>query len=151
MAPVPLAACGVLQSDDDALKTRSHPLQQPIAADKMEIGGLQGAIKCTVNSNLLVPTGGWQMSAQNRRVELTLAPPSSGARRGPRDRTPLGRGNGAASELAGPEGRWRACAILIRFCARGETSMPAEDAPICDAVRVTHIAITAIGAGRTRA
>ncbi len=38
-----------------------------------EIGRLRGAIKYTVNSDLLFPSGGWQLSAQGKRIISTMA------------------------------------------------------------------------------
>jgi chemotaxis protein MotB len=74
MAPLLLAACGeVSQSDYDALKTQNQQLQQQVAAGKAEIARLQGAIKYTVNSDLLFPSGGWQMSPQGQQIIARLA------------------------------------------------------------------------------
>lgn len=51
---------GVSRSDYDALQAKNQALQQEIAADKAQISRLQGAIKYTVNSDLLFPSGGWR-------------------------------------------------------------------------------------------
>jgi len=56
-----LGAC-VSQSAYDALQAQNQQLQAQVAADKAQICRLQGAIKYTVNSDLLFPSGGWQMS-----------------------------------------------------------------------------------------
>ena len=68
MASVFLSAC-VSQSKYDELQAQYQKAQQQnaalsnqVAADKAQICRLQGAIKYTVNSDLLFPSGGWQMS-----------------------------------------------------------------------------------------
>ena len=70
-----LGGCVVWQSDYDALKTQNDQLQQQVAAqsseisaDKAQIARLQGAIKYTVNSDLLFPSGGWQMSDRGKQI-----------------------------------------------------------------------------------
>lgn len=70
----------VSQSDYDALKAQNQQLQQQVAAQsaelaqsKAQISRLQGAIKYTVNSDLLFPSGGWQMSDQGKRIIAKLA------------------------------------------------------------------------------
>ncbi|HUC18936.1 MAG TPA: OmpA family protein [Acetobacteraceae bacterium] len=73
MAPFALAACGVPQSDYDALKTQNQQLQQQVAADQAQIERLRGAIKYTVNSDLLFPSGGWQMSAAGQQIIAKFA------------------------------------------------------------------------------
>jgi chemotaxis protein MotB len=77
--PALLGAC-VARSDYDAIKTQNDQLQQQlsaqageIASDKAQIARLQGAIKYTVNSDLLFPSGGWQMSASGKRIIAQLA------------------------------------------------------------------------------
>jgi len=67
--PALLSAC-VSKSDYDALKAQhdqlqaqNQQLQQQAAADRQQIDRLRGAIKYTVNSDLLFPSGGWQLSA----------------------------------------------------------------------------------------
>ncbi len=73
MAPFALAACGVSQSDYDALKTQNQQLQQQVAAQQAEIQRLQGAIAYTVNSDLLFPSGGWQLSDRGKQIIANLA------------------------------------------------------------------------------
>ena len=73
VAPLALAACGVSQSDYDALKTQNQQLQQQVAAQLTEIILLQGAIAYTVISDLLFPSGGWQMSARGQQIIANLA------------------------------------------------------------------------------
>jgi chemotaxis protein MotB len=72
-APFLLTACGVSQSDYDALKTQNQQLQQEVAANKAEITRLQGAIAYTVNSDLLFPSGGWQLSDRGKQIIANLA------------------------------------------------------------------------------
>ena len=72
-APLALAACGVSQSDYNALQTQNQQLQQQVAADKAEIARLQGAIAYTVNSDLLFPSGGWQLSDRGKQIIARLA------------------------------------------------------------------------------
>jgi len=75
-----LGGCVVWQSDYDALKAQNDQLQQQVAAQsselsaaKEQIGRLQGAIKYTVNSDLLFPSGGWQMSARGKQIIASMA------------------------------------------------------------------------------
>src|ERR1700740_3277509 len=65
LAPVLLSAC-VSQGKYDELQAQYQRVQQQnaalsnqVAADKAQICRLQGAIKYTVNSDLLFPSGGW--------------------------------------------------------------------------------------------
>jgi chemotaxis protein MotB len=73
MAPIFLSACVVWRSDYDALQTQNQQLQQQIAADKAQISRLQGAIKYTVNSDLLFAPGGWEMRPQGKQVIADMA------------------------------------------------------------------------------
>src|SRR5882672_535599 len=83
-ASVLLSGC-VSQSKYDALAAQNQQLQQQttamsaqLSADKAQIGRLQGAIKYTVNSDLLFPSGSWKMSSQGQqiitKIALNLAP-----------------------------------------------------------------------------
>ena len=65
LAPVLLSAC-VSQSTYDQLQAQYRQVQQEnvalqtqVAADKTQICRLAGAIKYTVNSDLLFTSGGW--------------------------------------------------------------------------------------------
>ena len=69
-----LSAC-VSQSRYDQLQAQYQQAQQQnaalsaqVAADKAQICRLQGAIKYTVNSDLLFPPGGYQMSARGKQI-----------------------------------------------------------------------------------
>jgi chemotaxis protein MotB len=79
MATVLLSAC-VSQSAYDQLQAQNQQLQQQnsalsaqVAADKTQICRLQGAIKYTVNSDLLFPSGGWQMSDRGKQIIANMA------------------------------------------------------------------------------
>ncbi len=77
---LPLAAFGLLsacvsQRTYDQLQAQYQQLQQQnsalsaqVATDKAQICRLQGAIKYTVNSDLLFPSGGWQMSDRGKQI-----------------------------------------------------------------------------------
>src|ERR1700755_1948402 len=76
---VVLSAC-VSQSSYDALQAQYQQAQQQnaalsaqVAADKAQICRLQGAIKYTVNSDLLFPPGGYQMSARGKQIIASFA------------------------------------------------------------------------------
>jgi chemotaxis protein MotB len=74
MTSVLLSAC-VSQSKYDELQAQYQRAQQQnatlsnqVAADKAQICRLQGAIKYTVNSDLLFPSGGYQMSDRGKQI-----------------------------------------------------------------------------------
>ena len=74
VAPVLLSAC-VSQRSYDELQAQYQQVQQQnsqlsaqVAAGKAQICRLQGAIKYTVNSDLLFPSGGWQMSERGKQI-----------------------------------------------------------------------------------
>lgn len=67
-----LAGC-VSQSSYDAVVAQNQQLQQQVAIDKAHITRLQGAIKYTVNSDLLFPSGSWQMSADGKDIIAKMA------------------------------------------------------------------------------
>nr|WP_283949767.1 OmpA family protein [Limobrevibacterium gyesilva] len=77
MSAVALTGCGVSQgvsqSDYDALQAKNQQLQQQVTAQAAQINRLVGAIKYTVNSDLLFPSGGWEMSAQGQQIIARLA------------------------------------------------------------------------------
>jgi chemotaxis protein MotB len=79
LAAVLLAGC-VSQGKYDALQTENQQLQQQtaamaqqIATQKEQLSRLQGAIKYTVNSDLLFSPGGWQMSERGKQLIAKLA------------------------------------------------------------------------------
>src|SRR5215468_5531968 len=74
-----LSAC-VSQSKYDELQAQYQKAQQQnaalsnqVAADKAQICRLQGAIKYTVNSDLLFPSGGYQMSDRGKQIIASFA------------------------------------------------------------------------------
>ena len=74
LAPVLLSAC-VSQSSYDALQAQYQQVQQQnaalsaqVAADKAQICRLQGAIKYTVNSDLLFRPGSYEMSERGKQI-----------------------------------------------------------------------------------
>ena len=78
-ASVLLSGC-VSQSKYDELQAQYQQVQQQnaalsnqVAADKAQICRLQGAIRYTVNSDLLFPSGGWQMNDRGKQVIAKLA------------------------------------------------------------------------------
>jgi chemotaxis protein MotB len=79
MAPLLLAAC-VSQGKYDELQAQYQQVQQQnsalssqVAAQKAQLCRLQGAIKYTVNSDLLFPSGGWQMSERGKQIIASMA------------------------------------------------------------------------------
>src|SRR6516162_131126 len=74
IAPVLLSACvsqgryDQLQAQYQQLQQQNAALTQQVAADKTQICRLQGAIKYTVNSDLLFPSGGYQMSDRGKQI-----------------------------------------------------------------------------------
>jgi len=75
-----LSGCVVWQSDYDALNAKYQQSQQQVAAQQAQLTAaqaqitrLQGAIKYTVNSDLLFPSGGYQMSPSGQQVIARLA------------------------------------------------------------------------------
>ena len=93
-----LAACGVPQSKYDALQAQNQQLQQENAADKAQIARLIGAIKYTVNSDLLFAPGSWDMSDRGKQIIASFASklaPTQQAKlvvNGYTDNTPIGPG-----------------------------------------------------------
>lgn len=79
LSAVVLAGC-VSQSEYDALKARNQSLEQQVASQSAELSAakenvarLQGAIKYTVNSDLLFPQGGWQLSERGKQIIARMA------------------------------------------------------------------------------
>jgi chemotaxis protein MotB len=72
LSAVVLAGC-VSRSDYDALQAKNQELQQQVETQAAQISRLQGAIKYTVNSDLLFTPGGWEISSQGQQVIARLA------------------------------------------------------------------------------
>jgi chemotaxis protein MotB len=72
-----LAAC-VPAQQYDTLQTQYNQLNQNLSAEiaqgQVHIIRLQGAIKAAVNSELLFPSGGWQMPPQAAKTIAEMAP-----------------------------------------------------------------------------
>jgi len=62
-----------LQAQYHQLQQQNSALQQQVAADKTQICRLAGAIKYTVNSDLLFPSGKWQMTDRGKQIITTMA------------------------------------------------------------------------------
>jgi chemotaxis protein MotB len=62
-----------LQSSNQDLQTKNQQLQQQAAVQSADIDRLRGAIKYTVNSDLLFPSGGYQMSARGQQIIASMA------------------------------------------------------------------------------
>jgi chemotaxis protein MotB len=62
-----------LQQHTQTLQQQTQTLQQQVTAQSDQISRLQGAIKYTVNSDLLFPSGGWQMSARGQQLIAPIA------------------------------------------------------------------------------
>ena len=72
-----LAGC-VSQQKYDALDTEYQQLNQTMSAEvatnQMQITRLQNAIKVTVNSELLFPSGGWEMPVEAQQTIGKIVP-----------------------------------------------------------------------------
>jgi chemotaxis protein MotB len=68
-----LTGCVVWQSDYDKLQSQNQQLQQQLAASQQQVSRLQGAIKYTVNSDLLFASGSWEMRQQGQQVIANMA------------------------------------------------------------------------------
>jgi chemotaxis protein MotB len=79
LAPFFLSACasgdagGVPQAEHDSVVAQNQHLQQQAAADQAHIRRLQSAIKYTVNSDLLFPSGGYEISEAGKDVIADMA------------------------------------------------------------------------------
>jgi chemotaxis protein MotB len=62
-----------LHSQNSQLASENQRLKQQVAAGQEHVSRLQNAIAYTVNSDLLFPPGGWQMSARGKQVIARLA------------------------------------------------------------------------------
>lgn len=62
-----------LKAQNEQLQSQNAAMNQQIGSLNQEVGRLQGAIKYTVNSDLLFAPGSWQMSASGQQVIAKLA------------------------------------------------------------------------------
>src|ERR1700688_3708931 len=78
-APFVLSACvsqgayDALQTQNQQLQVQNQQLQQQVADTTAHVGRLQEAIKYTVNSDMLFPSGSWLMSTQGQRIIAKMA------------------------------------------------------------------------------
>jgi chemotaxis protein MotB len=72
-ACVSQSAYDQLQAQNQQLQQQNSALQVQVTANKAQICRLQGAIKYTVNSDLLFPFGGWQMSDRGKQTIANMA------------------------------------------------------------------------------
>jgi chemotaxis protein MotB len=78
--PLILSACvsqnayDALQTQNQQLQTQNQQLQQQLQNATTHVSRLQEAIKYTVNSDLLFSSGGWEMSAQGKRILAKMTP-----------------------------------------------------------------------------
>jgi chemotaxis protein MotB len=70
-ACVPAQQYDALENDYNQLNQR---LSGEISAQQVHISRLQGAIKVAVNSDLLFPSGSWQMPPQAAQLIAKMAP-----------------------------------------------------------------------------
>jgi chemotaxis protein MotB len=68
-----LTGCVVWKSDYDKLQAQNQQLQQQVATARQQVSRLQGAIKYTVNSDLLFAPGSWQMRPQGQKIIADFA------------------------------------------------------------------------------
>jgi len=62
-----------LEQQNVALKQQTAAQSAEIASDEAEITRLQGAIKYTVESDLLFPSGSWEMSEDGKQILARMA------------------------------------------------------------------------------
>ena len=62
-----------LEAQNQQLQHENQQLQQQVASQTADIERLRGAIKYTVNSDLLFPSGGWEMSDRGKQIIARLA------------------------------------------------------------------------------
>ena len=79
LAPLVLSACASqsqldsVTAENQQLRTQNQQLQQQVNADQAHINRLQEAVKYTVNSDLLFPSGGWQISDAGKDIIAKMA------------------------------------------------------------------------------
>lgn len=72
LAPVLLAGC-VSQADYNALQSRNQQLEQQLAAEQAHVNRLQEAVRYTVNTDLLFPSGGYQLTPAGKSIISKMA------------------------------------------------------------------------------
>ena len=79
LAPFLLSACAshsqldTAMAENQQLRTENQQLQQQVSADQARINRLREAVKYNVNSDLLFPSGGWQISDAGKDVIAKMA------------------------------------------------------------------------------
>jgi chemotaxis protein MotB len=75
LSAVVLTGCGSddLEAQNQQLQHENQQLQQQVANQTADIERLRGAIKYTVNSDLLFPSGGWEMSDRGKQIIARMA------------------------------------------------------------------------------
>jgi chemotaxis protein MotB len=79
MAVLPLCACvsqsayDALQAQNQQLQTENQQLQSQVSTGREQITRLQGAIKYTVNSDLLFKPGSWGIAPEGEQVMAKMA------------------------------------------------------------------------------
>ena len=68
-----LTGCVVWKSDYEKLQAQNQQLQSQLTASQQQVSRLQGAIKYTVNSDLLFAPGSWQMRPQGQKIIADFA------------------------------------------------------------------------------
>ena len=68
-----LTGCVVWKSDYDKLQAQNQQLQTQLTASQQQVSRLQGAIRYTVNSDLLFAPGSWQMRSQGQKIIADFA------------------------------------------------------------------------------
>src|SRR5882672_3607052 len=75
----PLCACvsqstyDALQAQNQQLQSQNQQLQSQMSAERAQITRLQGAIKYTVNSDLLFKPGSWDIAPEGQQVMAKMA------------------------------------------------------------------------------
>src|SRR3954471_13933707 len=70
LTPLVLAACGggITSNDFNSVQAENQRLRQQVASQQEHIDRLRGAIEYTVESDLLFPSGSYQMSSQGKAL-----------------------------------------------------------------------------------
>lgn len=72
LSGIALTAC-VSQGKYDTLQAENEELQQQLAAERGQITRLEGAIKYTIDSDLLFKSGSWEMSQEGKDTLGSMA------------------------------------------------------------------------------
>jgi chemotaxis protein MotB len=92
------SAYNELQTQNQQLQTQNQKLGQQLGDCEAHVTRLQGAIKYTVESDLLFPSGSWQISARGKQIIARIASKMAANQQdkiyinGYTDNTPIGPG-----------------------------------------------------------